>query len=78
MVSAGGADGHSALKKTNNANTNLFVHIAAIEGLTVQINEHLNALPAESVEQYKIKAQAMQNLANWQKTDLHALRKAYE
>jgi len=61
----------------NNANTNL-MHVDAVEGLAMQINEHLDALIADTVEQHEIKEQAIKNLAEWQKIDLHDLRRAYE
>jgi len=61
----------------NNANANI-MHVEAIEGLAQQINEHLEASTADTVEQHEIKEQAIKNLAEWQKTDLHDLRRAYE
>lgn len=61
----------------NNANTNI-VHIQAIEGLAMQINDHLDALTEDTVEKYNIKLNTMKAMADWQAIALYSLRRAYE
>ncbi len=59
----------------NNVN---IVHVEAIEGLAIQIGEHLGQLKEENPEQREAKYEALGYLANFETTQILELRKQYE
>lgn len=54
------------------------VHIEAIEGLSIQIGEHLNQITEENPEQREAKYKALEYLASFESNQVLELRRQFE
>jgi len=63
--------------QTNTPNQNI-THITAIYGLISQVNEHIEAIQAETPFERGEKNNALEILNLWQKMELVALKEAFE
>lgn len=61
----------------NNANPNI-MHVDIISNLIIDIYGHIEAISSKTVQQQGVKDEAKKTLSQWEKEDLHNLRKAFE